>query len=59
MESIKKRKIETGGSDGQEKKSQEIKQLNKIDSLFSGDTVASEVVRQEVRTGGWDIQLVI
>lgn len=40
------------------KKSQEIRQLNKLESLFLRDTLASELVGQEVRAGGWDVQLV-
>lgn len=46
---------QTGEDDGQ-KKSQEIRQLNKLDSLFLRDT--SELIGQEVRAGGGDVQLV-
>lgn len=45
-----RKKIETGGGDG-EKTSKGIRQLNKIDSLFSRDTLASELVGQKVTAG--------
>lgn len=38
---------------------QETRQLNKIDSLFLWDALASETVAQEVIAGGWEVQVAV